>query len=142
MLLQSIVGASASLDFFAKNRQGDPIKNVTFICYQTGEEYYEPSGHLHIDELETGNYQFTIFADLYQNKNLSITIAEESITQNIVLEEEIILQDTIIIKHAQKSHLGDIQNDKIIGSQKHEVINVEELDASKATNDPVECAKM
>ena len=136
LILHSLAGVSASLDFFVKNEDGKMIKNVSFICFQTGEEYYEPSGHLRIDNLKNGIYQFTVFADLYESTNLTITINDQPINQDIILIQKINLQDTITIKHVPKSHWDDVHNDIIIDSKKHEIIDVENLDGSKATNNP------
>lgn len=134
MLLYSITGASASLDVYVQNQDHKTIKNVSFMCFDLGEEYYEPSGHLHIDNLANGTYQFVVFAELYKDKHFSITITDKNVKLTITLEDNITTQDTVVLQRYRSNRLEDVNTDEIIGSKKNEVTNIEELDASKATN--------
>lgn len=130
-----MAGFSASLDLYVKTKTGKVIKDVEFISYSNGGDYLEPSGHLHLDSLTIGEtYRFTILADFYNEKQLTIKIDKENTSLSVVLDEEIIEQDTIVLDKIVQHHLGDIHNERIIGSKKNTVINVDELDASKATN--------
>jgi Fe(3+) dicitrate transport protein len=133
----SFFSFSATIKLNLVNKQLVPLKKATIYCLNDSElRFSEKDGIYTSNQAKAKTYHLIVYVEFYQQKKLSIIVKsdEEVLIQTLTFTEEIIDLDTISLQRIEYHQLGELNDDQLIGSKKTETIEVEELTASKGTN--------